>query len=284
MPRKLAKDPVTQRIAGPVDLGGNVRFPLGGNLALDYCQDVYRLVFGNESFFVVLYGALNVGGLIGTENNGIAILWENQGKVVLTGHFQDHSYMKASDKQRAEFKRICNMDATQFRNFVKLHPGLQFKVLTAKPKAIVRPKLGYTAAGFTATKFDTIMDKVLFIEALIRFLCNHCDRDRFTRRVYEGLHLHLGHIAHYNMAGFYDNWFEDLVDQIKFLKYHSSEQVFGDWRDVAEALKKWIAGPEGQTVLAHYENALATRTEAAERKRLEELKAKYETSNGEKAS
>jgi hypothetical protein len=279
MARKLAKNPVTQRIAGPVDIGGNTRFPLSSNSSLDYVQDVTRLVFGVDSFFIVLYGAMNVGGLIGTENNGIAVLWENQGKVVLTGHCKDNSYMRASAKQCAEYRRICDMDKTQFKNFINLHPNLQCKVLVTKPKAIIRPKLGYTAAGFTATQFSTIEDKVLFIEALIRFLCNHCDRDRFTRRVYDGLHLYLGHIAHYNMAGFYDNWFEDLVDQIKFLKHHSSEQVFGNWRDVAEALKQWIIGPEGKIVLAHYENELAIRVEETERKQLEKLKTKYEPTN-----
>jgi hypothetical protein len=282
--RKLAKDPVMQHIAGPVDLGGSTRFPLSSNSSLDYVQDVTRLVFGEDSFFIVLYGALNVGGLIGTEHNGIAVLWENQGKVVLIGYCRDNSYMRASAKQCAEHKRICAMTREQFRDFVNLYPGSQCKVMVAKLRAIVRPKLGYTAAGFTATRFDTIMDKVLFIEALIRFLCGHCDRDKFTRRIYDGLYLHLGHIAHYNMGGFYARWFEDLVNQIEFLKYHSSEQIFGDWRDVAEALKKWIAGPEGQTVLAHYENALVIRTETAERQQLENLKTKYETPNGEQAS
>ena len=58
------------------------------------------------------------------------------------------------------------------------------------------------------------------------------------------------------MDGFYDHWFEDLPDRIKFLEHHAREQVFGDWHDVAEAFKAWIVGPEGQAVLDRYRHEL----------------------------
>jgi hypothetical protein len=277
MPRKV-KEPGTQRKTGPVDLEGGTRFPLGRGQSLEYVQSVHRLVFGSDSFLIVLYGARNVGGLIGTEYNGIAVLWENRGKVVLMEHCPDSPRMgTVSDRQHVEYERICSMDEAQFRTFVNLSPAAQHKVLVAKPRQILRPKLGFMSAGFVATQFATIEDKVLFIEALIRFLCHHCDRDHFTRRIYDGLSQHLGHIAHYNLDVFYDTWFGNLPDRIRFLKYHSNEQVFGDWRDVAEAFKKWIASPEGQAVLAHYENGLARQIEEIELDQFARLKAKYET-------
>jgi hypothetical protein len=112
MPRKQTV--VTPRIAGPVDIGGT-RFPLTRGMTLDYVQGVHRLVFDGESFLVVLYGAWNAGGLIGTEHNGIAVLEEDYGLVALMDHFADQSYMKASDRQRGEYARICGMDVGQFR-------------------------------------------------------------------------------------------------------------------------------------------------------------------------
>ena len=44
------------------------------------------LKFGNRSFRVLLYGAYNAMGLIGTEKNGIAVLDEDRRQVVLDGH------------------------------------------------------------------------------------------------------------------------------------------------------------------------------------------------------
>jgi hypothetical protein len=250
MATKKAK-PVTQRIAGPIDMDG-ARFPLSRGQSLDYVHAVHRLVFGDDSFFVVLYGALNVGGLIGTEYNGIAVLWENRGKVVLREHYRDSPCTTACAAQRREYARICAMDEAQFRAFVNDHPAAQHKVLVPGPRPIVRPKLGYRAGDFGPTRFATSEDKLKFRNALIRFLCNHCDRDRFTRRIYDGLYLHLGHIAHYNMAGFYAEWFEDPAARVRFLEHHAQQPVWGDWRDVDLSLKQWISGPEGQAVLERY--------------------------------
>jgi hypothetical protein len=115
MPRKQTV--VTPRIAGPVDIGGT-RFPLSRGMTLDYVQGVHRLVFDGESFLIVLYGAWNAGGLIGTEHNGIAVLEEDYGRVALMDHARDQSYMKASDRQRREYDRICGMDAVQFRSLL----------------------------------------------------------------------------------------------------------------------------------------------------------------------
>ena len=277
MARKREKKDVTQRNAGPVDLGGLERFPLSRNQSLEYVKGVHRLVFGDDSFFIVLYGAYNVGGLIGTEYNGIGILWENQGKVVLTNHGCEGPRMgDVGDNQRREYARICAMNMVQFRTFINDNPDARHRVLVTNSKAIIKPKLDYKVTDFEATQFATATDKVLFLKALIRFICNHCDRARFTRRVYDGLYQHLGHIAHYNMGGFYDHWFEDLEDQVKFLEHHSSEQVFGDWRDVAEAFKVWIVSLEGAAVLTYYRARLAGRTEKAERQQLATLKVKYE--------
>jgi hypothetical protein len=243
---------VTQRIAGPVDMGGSTRFPLSRSMSLDYVHAVHRLVFGRESFFVIYYGALNVGGLIGTEHNGIAVCWENRGKVVLTNHCRAGASVAAGFDQRAEYRRICAMDEAQFKAFINENPAAECKILVPKPRPIIRPALDYLTVDFGPTWFASLEDKAQFFTALLRFLCNHCDRDRFTKRIYEGLHLHLGHIAHYSLSGFYSEWFADAASRVRFLEHHAKYPVYGGWSDVAQSLKQWISGPEGQTVLDHY--------------------------------
>jgi hypothetical protein len=279
----MAKSPAVIPVPGPVDIGGT-RFPLSQNMTLDYVHGVHRLVFGADSFFVVLYGAQNACGLIATEHNGIAVMWENKGKVVLLDHARASSYMQPSGYQRTEFARICALDATGFKAFVNGHPGVACKVLVAKPKPILKPRLPWKIAEFTGDQWDTPEDKIKFLEALITFLCHHCDRDRFTRRIYDGLHQRLNHIAHYNMAGFYTEWFADLPSRIRFLEHHATQVVYGSWQDVAKALRDWIRGPQGRIVLNHYQAQLRAEAEAAERAELARLRKKYEPAVSERGS
>lgn len=81
------------------------------------------LKFGNRTFRVVLYGAYNAMGLIGTERNGIAVLDEDRKQVVLDGHLQeDTGAYGPSDRQMVELRRICRMDSAGFLEFCNSHP------------------------------------------------------------------------------------------------------------------------------------------------------------------
>lgn len=84
------------------------------------------LKFGKRSFRVIVYGAYNAYGLIGTENNGIAVLDEDRMQVVLDGHCpQDTGAYGPSDEQMVEWRRICKMDASEFMEFCNSHPRLR---------------------------------------------------------------------------------------------------------------------------------------------------------------
>jgi hypothetical protein len=264
------------RDPGPVKIDGS-RFPLGGGLALDYVYEVHRLVYDQESFLVILYGAQNAMGLIATEHNGIAILWETQGRAVLLDHACDGSYMQASPQQRAEYARICGLGEADFRAFVNSHPRAGRKVLVAKPAPILRPKLNWKVEDFQGDQWTSAEDKLKFLLALVRFLCNHCPESGFTWRIYEGLHQHLGHIAHYNRAGFYAEWFETLKDRIRFFKHWAKPDGYsGSWADVNRALRAWVLSDEGRKVGQYYRDQLRIETEMTERAQLAALKEKYE--------
>ena len=86
------------------------------------CHDK-TLKFGKRSFRVLVYGAYNACGLIGPENNGIAVLDEDRMQVILDGHcLQETGYFGPSDGQVAEWKRICGLGADEFVEFCNSHP------------------------------------------------------------------------------------------------------------------------------------------------------------------
>ncbi len=61
--------------------------------------------------------------------------------------------------------------------------------------ALVRP--AFTAADFTATKWDTSEDKAKFANDLCRFIANDFKAMMFTDKLYRRLAMMFGHIAHY---------------------------------------------------------------------------------------
>jgi hypothetical protein len=80
--------------------------------------------FGDRSFRVVLYGAYNAMGLIGTEHNGIAVLDEDRMQVVLDGHYPEESgAFGATEAQACEWRRICRLPAEEFVEFCNSHPN-----------------------------------------------------------------------------------------------------------------------------------------------------------------
>jgi hypothetical protein len=57
-----------------------------------------------------------------------------------------------------------------------------------------------------------------------RFIESDFNKARFTKPLYNHLIQHCSFIAHYNQAGFYDTYFEDPEDTMKFIKQFDREQ------------------------------------------------------------
>jgi len=73
--------------------------------------------------FRVLIAAAYDSGIIGTENNGIVVVDEDRREVVLDQHCRQNSgFGGPSDEQRAEFRRIREMDWAAFSRFCREHP------------------------------------------------------------------------------------------------------------------------------------------------------------------
>jgi len=71
---------------------------------------------------------------------------------------------------------------------------------------------------FTDTKFMTAREKVLVLKVWEQFLRHGMKREHFTRRLYNHLHQHCGFIAHYNIHGFYSEYFEAGQDIERFFE------------------------------------------------------------------
>lgn len=79
--------------------------------------------FRGRTLRVILYGAYNALGLIGPEDNGIAILDETRKRMILDGHQKEETgYFGPSKSQVEEFVRIMAMDDDQLEEFIENHP------------------------------------------------------------------------------------------------------------------------------------------------------------------
>ena len=105
-----------------------------------------------------------------------------------------------------------------------------------------------TRYEFRASEFMTVREKELTLKSWVRFLKNGLRFEDFTDRLYRHLHLHCGFIAHYNRLGFYETYFENGEDTVRFLsqfdKRGDSQSVeyggtwwqSGDYEDLARAM------------------------------------------------
>jgi len=96
---------------------------------------------------------------------------------------------------------------------------------------------------FTDAKFMTASEKVFVLRNWERFLRLGLKKDHFTKRLYQHLHLHCGFIAHYNIHGFYEEYFQAGADTERFFDNFCSytAQNFGayvEYDDLHRAMRE----------------------------------------------
>ena len=131
----------------------------------------------------------------------------------------------------------------------------------------------FTIEGLTDTKFHTKQDKAKALNGLADFVRSGFERKRFTKKLYAALRDMFYHIAHYDIDGFYHEWFRDEGHRLNWLYYVQENGGLGDpewtWSDVEKAFQKWLKSPEGNELILR----------ANELSRLEDIeraKAQYE--------
>ena len=97
---------------------------------------------------------------------------------------------------------------------------------------------------YTATEFSSIEDKYKFEKQFKRFVESGFKRTLFPKWFYTRLSMMFGHIAHYNIYGFYQYWFSDIEKQQHFINNCLQWRCYGDpaftYSDVERELKDWI--------------------------------------------
>lgn len=102
----------------------------------------------------------------------------------------------------------------------------------------------FKAEQFTPTKFSTAADKAKFANHFVKFLEDGCRREAFHKWFYRRLSMTFGHIAHYDIHGFYDVWFSSHERQQAFIRRTMLWECYGSpkhtYSDVEGAIIVWI--------------------------------------------
>jgi hypothetical protein len=110
---------------------------------------------------------------------------------------------------------------------------------TTDPRSAVFP-----ASRFQATKWSSAEDKAAFLANLAGFVQSGFKRGRFTKSLYRRLSLTFGHIAHYDIHGFYATWFATGEDQRRWLRHVREYRPCGDpqwtFSDAERAFQEWL--------------------------------------------
>ena len=140
------------------------------------------------------------------------------------------------------------------------------------------PKPLFSADEFTPTEFSTAQDKAAFGNHFFRFIESDWKQTLFTKTFYTRLSNCFGHIAHYDLHGFYGTWFSDDALRLSFLQHTLRFSCYGDpaytFSDVERAIKAEL---RRRPFVAQYEARVAATIRARELAQLERLQAKYGT-------
>jgi len=103
----------------------------------------------------------------------------------------------------------------------------------------------FDASQFTSTQFNSAEQKAKFGNNLVKFILNGFQSKDFTPALYKALNNCFGHIAHYDIRGFYETWFSDhnqvreWFDHVQqYTPVGSAEFTFSD---VERAFKTWFS-------------------------------------------
>ncbi len=107
----------------------------------------------------------------------------------------------------------------------------------------------FQGTDFTATKWNTAEDKARMANKLTRFILNGFPQGSFTKDMYKRLSTMFGHIAEYNISGFYSVWFETDAACLRWTENVTRGGLLGlvvgdpawTWSDVEKAIQRWMA-------------------------------------------
>lgn len=134
-------------------------------------------------------------------------------------------------------------------------------------------------ADFTPTRFQPASSKVWFTQHYLRFVSSGFPRHGFTQRFYGQLMHTFGMVAHYDLAGFWAEYFTSTRNIVEFLAETVSHPCYGQpshtWCDVERFIIRRLRDAD---LLGIYRARLRGEDEARDRAELARLLARYPTS------
>jgi hypothetical protein len=111
-------------------------------------------------------------------------------------------------------------------------------------QARARRRRPFDAAMFTAMRWESAEEKARFANQFVTFVRSGFARSAFPTWFYRRLSMTFGHIAHYNIDGFYGTFFRTPTDRRTFIEHTLSWQPVGDPHftdsDVERAIQQWM--------------------------------------------
>jgi hypothetical protein len=96
---------------------------------------------------------------------------------------------------------------------------------------------------YTATKFDTVDDKIKFEAQFKKFVLGDFHFKHFPKWFYTRLSMTFGHIAHYDQHGFFNTFFVSQEGKQEFINSTINHHCLGDpeytYSDVERELVLW---------------------------------------------
>lgn len=116
-------------------------------------------------------------------------------------------------------------------------------------------KYKFTTEGLVDTEWNTAEDKAKWLNKLADFVRAGFSESKWTKALYYRLSMSFGHIAHYDMNGFYSTWFSTEQDRYNWLTYIQERVVYGDpewtWSDAERKFTTWLSTEEGQEIISN---------------------------------
>lgn len=97
---------------------------------------------------------------------------------------------------------------------------------------------------YKATQWESADQKDKFERQFMLFVGTDFDRKNFPKWFYQRLSQTFGHIAHYDQSGFWEEWFTNAHDQVRFLEHTLARVPVGDpeytYSDVEKDIQCWL--------------------------------------------
>lgn len=106
----------------------------------------------------------------------------------------------------------------------------------------------FQSCNFISTKWNTAEDKARMANKITKFILNGFQRSTFTKEMYQRMSCMFGHVAEYDIHGFYTTWFADDTACLRWTENVVRGGVLGfvvgdtawTWSDVEKAIQKWM--------------------------------------------